>query len=67
MGPFSIIEFPERGDQDVVYFDSWGGPIYLEKDKDVRDCAEAFDRLRAAALSPSDSADMASKLAAELT
>ena len=67
MGPFSIIEFPERGDQDVVYFDSWGGPIYLEKDRDVRACAEAFDRLRAAALSPGDSADMASKLAAELT
>ncbi len=66
MGPFAILEFPERDDDDVVHFDSWGGPIYLEKDKDVRDCAEAFDRLRAAALSPSDSADMASKLAAEL-
>ena len=67
MGPFSIIEFPERGDPDVVYFDSWGGPIYLEKDRDVRACAEAFDRLRAAAMSPGDSADLASRVARELT
>lgn len=62
-GPFSIIEFPERSDPDVVYVDSWGGPIYLEKDRDVRACAEAFDRLRAAAMSPGDSAALASKLA----
>jgi hypothetical protein len=26
--------------------------IYLEKDREVRSCAEAFDRMRAAALSP---------------
>jgi transcriptional regulator with XRE-family HTH domain len=67
MGPFSILEFPERGDPDVVYFDSWGGPIYLEKDKEVRVCTEAFDRLRAAALSPVDSAALAEQVARELT
>jgi transcriptional regulator with XRE-family HTH domain len=67
MGPFSIIEFPERGDPDVVYFDSWGGPVYLEKDKEVRTCTEAFDRLRAAALSPVDSASLAEQVARELT
>jgi hypothetical protein len=67
MGPFSILEFPERGDPDVVYFDSWGGPIYLEKDKEVRICTEAFDRLRAAALSPVDSAALAEQAARELT
>jgi transcriptional regulator with XRE-family HTH domain len=67
MGPFTILEFPERGDPDVVYFDSWGGPIYLEKDKEVRTCTEAFDRLRAAALSPGDSADLAEQVARELT
>ncbi len=67
MGPFTILEFPERGDPDVVYFDSWGGPIYLEKDKEVRTCTEAFDRLRAAALSPGDSADLAEQVARELS
>jgi transcriptional regulator with XRE-family HTH domain len=63
LGAFSIVEFPERATADVVYVDSWGGPIYLEKDRDVRACAEAFDRLRAAALSPGDSAALAQQLA----
>jgi hypothetical protein len=66
MGAFSIIEFPERGDPDVVYVDSWGGSIYLEKDRDVRACAEAFDRLRAAAISPGDSSVLLSRAAREL-
>ena len=66
-GPFTILEFPERSDPDVVYFDSWGGPIYLEKDKEVRTCTEAFDRLRAAARSPGDSADLAGQVARELS
>jgi transcriptional regulator with XRE-family HTH domain len=65
-GPFSILGFPERADPDVVYFDSWGGPIYLEKDKEIRVCTEAFDRLRAAALSPADSASLAEQVARQL-
>jgi transcriptional regulator with XRE-family HTH domain len=65
-GPFTIVEFPERTDDDVVYFDSWGGPIYLEKERDVRTCTEAFDRLRAAALSPGDSAALTERVAREL-
>src|SRR5579875_659387 len=65
-GPLTILEFPERDDPDVVYFDSWGGPIYLEKDRDVKTCTDAFDRLRAAALSPGDSASLADKVAREL-
>jgi hypothetical protein len=34
------------------------GYIYLEKDRDVRARSEAFDRLRAAALSPSASVEL---------
>jgi hypothetical protein len=66
-GAFTIIEFPERADPDVVYVDSWGGPIYLEKDREVRACAEAFDRLRAAALPPGDSIALVAMVAGELT
>jgi transcriptional regulator with XRE-family HTH domain len=51
-GPFSILEFPERSDPQVVYVESVAGIIYLEKDKEVRARSESFDRLRAAALSP---------------
>lgn len=65
-GPFSILEFPERSDSEVAYVESGAGIIYLEKDKDVRARAGAFDRLRAAALSPSASADLISQVTREL-
>jgi transcriptional regulator with XRE-family HTH domain len=65
-GPFSILEFPERSDSEVAYVESGAGIIYLEKDREVRARAEAFDRLRAAALSPGASTDLISKAAHEL-
>ena len=65
IGPFSILEFPERTDSDVAYTESVGGMIYLEKDREVRACAEAFDRMRATALSPAASVELIQKLAAE--
>jgi transcriptional regulator with XRE-family HTH domain len=65
-GPFSILEFPERSDPQVVYVESVAGIIYLEKDKEVRARAESFDRLRAAALSPGASADVISQAARDL-
>jgi transcriptional regulator with XRE-family HTH domain len=57
-GSFSILEFPERADSDVAYVESVAGIIYLEKEREVKHCAEAFDRLRAAALSPGQSTDL---------
>jgi len=66
-GPFSIIEFQERSDSEVAYVESAAGPIYLEKDREVRTRSEAFDRLRAAALAPGASADMVSSAARDLT
>jgi transcriptional regulator with XRE-family HTH domain len=65
-GPFSILEFPDTSDSEVVYVESAGGIIYLEKDKDVRQCSDAFDRLRAAALSPVASAQLIEQAAREL-
>ncbi|MFZ2044294.1 MAG: helix-turn-helix transcriptional regulator [Trebonia sp.] len=65
-GPFSIVEFHDRSDSEVVYVESTAGPIYLEKDREVRACAEVFDRLRAAALPPEASLDLISKAAREL-
>jgi transcriptional regulator with XRE-family HTH domain len=57
-GPFSILEFPERTDPEVAYVESVAGVLYLEKQKEVRACIEAFDRLRAQALSPAASTDL---------
>jgi hypothetical protein len=65
-GPFSILEFPERADPDVAYVESIAGIIYLEKDREVRSCAEAFDRLRATALSPAASAELIAGAAKDL-
>jgi transcriptional regulator with XRE-family HTH domain len=65
-GPFCIIEFPERYDPDVVYTEGVAGNAYLERDRDVRFCAEVFDLLRAAALSPADSTDLISTLASQV-
>jgi transcriptional regulator with XRE-family HTH domain len=65
-GSFSILEFPERADPDVAYVESVAGIIYLEKEREVKHCAEAFDRLRAAALSPGQSTDLIVEAAREL-
>jgi hypothetical protein len=66
VGPFSILEFPERTDSDVAHTESVGGMIYMEKDREVRACAEAFDRMRAAALSPSASLELIHQVSQEL-
>ncbi|HEY6495887.1 MAG TPA: helix-turn-helix transcriptional regulator [Trebonia sp.] len=66
MGPFSILEFPNRTDSEVAYVESVAGYIYLEKDREVRARVEAFDRLRAAALAPAASADLITQVAREL-
>ncbi len=66
-GPFAILEFPERTDSDVAYTESVGGMIYLEKDREVRACVEAFDRMRAAALSPVASVELIQQVSRELS
>jgi len=66
-GPFSILEFPERSDEDVAYTESVGGMIYMEKDREVRLCAEAFDRMRATALSPAASVEFLQDVSRELS
>jgi transcriptional regulator with XRE-family HTH domain len=50
-GPFAILQFAFT-DPDVACAEGMAGIVYLEKDREVRACAEAFDRMRASALSP---------------
>jgi transcriptional regulator with XRE-family HTH domain len=61
-GPFSILEFPDRSDSRVAHVESVGGFIYMEKEREVRACSDAFDRLRAAALAPGASADLITRV-----
>jgi hypothetical protein len=66
-GPFCIVQFPERGDPDVVYTEGVAGHAYLEKEADVRACADTFDLLRAAALSPAATVQAIGRVATEMS
>ncbi len=64
-GPFAILQF-EFTDPDVACAEGMAGIVYLEKAKEVRTCAEAFDRMRASALSPEASLVLIESVAGEL-
>lgn len=66
-GTFSVIEFPEQADTDVVYVDSGAGNIYLEKARDVRRYTLRFDHLRAAGLAPEESVAFISEVVNDMT
>jgi transcriptional regulator with XRE-family HTH domain len=57
-GPFVILGFEEPGEPDVVYLETVGGNLYVDKPEETRLFATAFDHLRAAALSPTDTRAM---------
>ncbi|MBL1095994.1 helix-turn-helix domain-containing protein [Streptomyces coffeae] len=57
-GAFTILEFPEQGDPDVVYRDGLTDAVYLERPEDIARYTKAFDNLRALSLSPQRSADL---------
>ncbi|MFK3984873.1 helix-turn-helix domain-containing protein [Micromonospora sp. NPDC050397] len=62
-GSFAIMDFPETADPDLVYIDSMAGELFLERDADVRRFTVIFEHLRAAALSPVDSARLIREVA----
>jgi hypothetical protein len=57
-GPFTIIEFDEPTDPDVVYVDGPAGILFLEKPKDVRRHAGVFNRLLSEALTGDESSEL---------
>jgi transcriptional regulator with XRE-family HTH domain len=65
-GPFNILEFADRVDSRVAHVESVGGFLYLEKDREVRYCADSFDRLRASALSPGATVDLIAQVMKQL-
>lgn len=65
-GGFVILGFTDPADRDVVYIETMAGDLYPEGDAEVQSAAQAFDRLRAMALSPDDSASMIRDMAKEL-
>lgn len=65
-GSFSILEFREHSDPHVAYTEGVDGVAYLEKEKEVRIRAEAFDQMRATALSPPASVDLIRMVIADM-
>jgi transcriptional regulator with XRE-family HTH domain len=65
VGSFHVMEFPKDDDPSVVYIEHEHGSLYLEKPKQVAQYSRAYDRLRAAALSPEDSVVLIAKLVKE--
>jgi len=64
-GAFTIYRFTERTDPDVVYLEHATSDLYVENHDQVERYGAAFDRLRAAALSPRRTASFLKKLVDE--
>jgi transcriptional regulator with XRE-family HTH domain len=65
-GPFIILGFADPTEPEVVYMETVGGNLYVDKPEDVRLFSTVFDQLRAVALSPAQSRAMLQALAGEL-
>ncbi len=66
-GSFVVLKFHEPTDQPVVYIETMAGDLYPESQKDITGVILAFDRLRAMALGPDDSAKLIQRAAKELS
>lgn len=62
-GPFVIFSFPRTSDLDVVVLDHLTSSLHLERKEDLQAYTEAFNALRAHALSPGDSSDYIAAIA----
>ncbi|WP_344167247.1 helix-turn-helix transcriptional regulator [Pilimelia columellifera] len=64
-GSFAILRFPEPGDPDVVYAENATGGLFIEKSDEMDKYQDIFRHIRAAALSPDESAAQLAELAKE--
>ncbi|GAB3819585.1 helix-turn-helix domain-containing protein [Micromonospora zhanjiangensis] len=64
-GTFTILDFPEAGDPDVVYAENATGGLFLEKSDELQKYIFIFDHIRAAAIRPEESVALIAKLAKE--
>jgi hypothetical protein len=58
---FTILELPDQA-PDIVFVEGLIGSTYLERPADLKRYREIFDRLRAMALNPTDSAVLVADL-----
>ncbi len=65
-GNFSILEYADAPELDVVFAENAAGGLFLEKEEEIRRYREIFEDLRASALSPGESASLLAERAREL-
>ena len=63
LGSFTVMQFPDPADKDVVYLEAETGALYLEKQQDVRRYSLMIDYLRAQALGPAESRALIAQMA----
>lgn len=64
-GPLAILQF-EAGARPVAYVEGQAGSLYMEKDDDLRRCAQTMHNIIAAAPSAEDSLTLITQIAEEL-
>ena len=57
-GSFTILEYEDDADPDVIFAENAAGGLFLEKDEELRRYHVIFDQLRASALPPDQSASL---------
>jgi len=65
-GAFSILRFPEPDVPDIVYIEQLASALYLDKPEQVERYAEAINRLTVNSHPPDRTADMLSKVLAQI-
>jgi transcriptional regulator with XRE-family HTH domain len=65
-GSFTVLSFPEPDEPDLAYVEYLMGSAHIERAEDVARCRVTFDRLRAAALNPTESAALIERLASAI-
>ena len=65
-GPFDLLEFGQAADRGAVTLETMTGSLSLESETDLRQYADAFGFLQAAALGPRETRDMLITLADQL-
>jgi transcriptional regulator with XRE-family HTH domain len=64
-GAFSLLEFQEAADSDVVYLEGVTSDLYLERETDVQLYTVMYEHLRAEALSPDQTRGLLAQVAKE--
>ena len=66
VGSFALLDFPEVADPTVAYIEHEAGALYVEDADQVRRYDQAYDRLRASAMSPEHTVDTLAELAKDV-